>query len=571
MRSSKPRERGAIRKRWSGRTSVALIFPNTYAVGMTNLGLQVVYSLLNSYEEVVAERFFVPEGSQGEVSRMGDPWISVESGRPLSDFDLLLFSVSFEADYLGLVRGLASAGIGLRAAQRSRTEPMVLAGGVATLINPEPIALFLDAFLLGEAEAMLEALVKELPCLTDARQPRRQRLAHLANTIPGTYVPEAYLPLWSETGELSRWEVEKGFPWPVTPARLTRPPMIAPHTQILSPQAAFPDMFLVELARGCGRGCRFCAAGFVYRPPRPWPFQALREALTHRKEALRVGLVGLEFVGREDIEELCQELLSQGLELAFSSLRADTLTRDFVTLMRASRARTATIAPEAGSQRLRQVINKNLDETAVLRAAEMLVAGGIPNLKLYFMLGLPTETEEDVEGIVRLVDEIRSAVRPLGRARGRLGSITASVSTFVPKAWTPFQWAAIAEGAELKRRRRYLEQALGRLPNVRLRLDARRHATAQAILSRGDRRLAPVLEDVALRQVSWRRALSDVGLSDDMFLKGRRPNAAFPWEAVGHPVRRTYLWAEWQRAREARSTGACQPVKCRRCGACTKA
>jgi radical SAM superfamily enzyme YgiQ (UPF0313 family) len=574
--SGTPRnEKGAIRKKWAGRTSIALIFPDAYSVGMSNLGLQSVYARLNDEDRVVAERFFVPDQQTLSITRSSDShWLSEESSRPLKDFDLLLFSVSFESSYQNMLKALEAAGLSLRSENRLDQEPVVIAGGIATQINPEPIAPFVDAFLLGDFEAISGAFVLCLSELTDQSLPRTERLKQLVDNIPGVYVPRAYRPLYNASGDLVDWEYEQGFPFPVIPAIFIPDSQsiipLVPHTRILSPDSVFSNMFLIELARGCGRGCRFCAAGFVYRPPRQWSLDCLNDTLRERKDTDRIGLVGLEFLGGEEIEQLCGRLLDEGLKLAFSSLRADNITQDLVRLLKASDARLATIAPEAGSQRLRQVINKNLNEDVILEAADTLVSGGIPNLKLYFMLGLPFETDEDVHSIVDLVDKIRGTIRSIGQSRGHLGSITVSVSTFVPKAWTPMQWAGAVKKPVLERRRQILEKGLRRLSNVKLQLDSVREATFQTILSRGDRRLAPVLEAVALKGVPLSRAMKEAGLSVDMYCGTLDADMPFPWEIVGHRVRREYLWKEWNRASRARQTSFCIPEICDRCGACGK-
>ncbi|MDL1958121.1 MAG: radical SAM protein [Deltaproteobacteria bacterium] len=555
-------EKGSIRKKWAGRISIALIFPDAYSVGMSNLGLQSVYARLNAEDRLVAERFFVPNHL----------WFSEESNRPLRDFDFILFSVSFESNYQNMVKALEAAGLSLRSEDRQDREPIVLAGGIAVQINPEPIAPFVDAFLLGDFESISDAFVSCLPELNDHSLSRIERLKRLADNISGVYVPRAYRPLYNASGDLVEWEYEQGFPFPVVPAiffpdsQFQIPPV--PHTGILSPDSVFSNMFLIELARGCGKGCRFCAAGFVYRPPRHWSIEALNAALQERKDTDRVGLVGLEFLGREEIGQLCKKLLDEGLKLAFSSLRADEITQDLVRLLKVSDAKLATIAPEAGSQRLRQVINKNLNEDVILGAAETLVSGGIPNLKLYFMLGLPFETDEDVQGIVELVDKIRRTVRPAGRSRGHMGSVTVSISTFVPKAWTPMQWAGAVKKPVLERRRRILQKGLNSLPNVKLQLDSVREAHFQTILSRGDRRLAPVLEAVALRGVTWSKAMREAGLSVDMYCRALGADMPFPWEIVDHRVRREYLREEWNRASKGKETAFCIPEICDRCGAC---
>ena len=566
-------EKGAVRKKWAGRTSIALIFPDVYSVGMSNLGLQSVYARLNAEDRVVAERFFVPNHQITKFTQSPNSlWFSEESNRPLRDFDLILFSVSFEANYPNILKALNAADISPRSIDRRDTEPIVLAGGIATQINPEPIAPFVDAFLIGDFEVIANAFMSCLPELTDQSLLRSERLRRLARAVFGVYVPSAYNPIYSASGDLINWEYDHDFSFPIVPAVYMPdsqcPISPVPHTQVLSPDSVFSNMFLMELARGCGRGCRFCAAGFVYRPPRRWSIDCLNAALEERKGTDRVGLIGLEFLGRKEIDQLCQKLLDKGLKLAFSSLRADEITKDFVSLLRASEVRMATIAPEAGSERLRKVINKNLSEDVIICAAETLSLGGIPNLKLYFMLGLPFETDEDVQGIVELVDKIRRAIRPIGRSKGRLGSITVSVSTFVPKAWTPMQWAGAEKKSVLERRRRILHKGLHRMPNVKLRLDSIREAAFQTILSRGDRRLAPVLEAVALRGMTWKNAIKDTGLSVDIYCRTQDMDMPFPWEVLSHRVRRKYLEAEWIRASRARETVFCKPAVCNSCGAC---
>lgn len=545
-------EKGTIHKTWghTGKsrdvTSVALIFPNTYAVGMSNLGLQTLYATLNSASNVVAERFFYNEDGG---------WRSEESGKSLKEFKIILFSVSFEADYLNIIRAIAACGISTLAAERENEKgPLVLAGGVATFINPEPIAPFIDAFLLGEFEAIAPDLLPILQELSQIQTPRKTRLDLLSRHCHCVYIPTR-------------------FSSAITPARQLQPIETVPHTQILSKDAAFSNMFLMELARGCGRGCRFCAAGFIYRPARPWPQEALLSALNRLQGTDRIGLVGLEFLRREDIHSLCETLLNRGIHLSFSSMRIDSLTDAFIEVLVKSCIATATVAPEAGSERMRAIINKNLTEEVILSGIERLAAAGILNFKLYFMYGLPFETPEDMEALINLIKRVKEIITPIGKRQKHLGNITVSASTFVPKAWTPFQWAGFVNEKTHAIHRNILIKGLSAIPNVRLRLDSWRAASIQAILSRGDQSLAPILQNVALNATPWRKAFKDKKIHNqnhsaaEFFLRERDINEPLPWEKVQHPIKKEFLIQEWEKAKEAKNSPSCMP-NCKRCGVC---
>ncbi|MFZ5776488.1 MAG: radical SAM protein [Thermodesulfobacteriota bacterium] len=560
------RERGAWRKRWAGLLPVALLFPNRYSLGNSNLGFQLVYDLVNRLPGLVCERFFLGENT---------PSLSLESSRPLRDFPILLCSLSFEQDFANLIAMLRAGGIEPLAEERNpghapsaAGRPFILGGGVATMINPEPLAPFIDCFLIGEAEPVLGQLMEFLASEA-GRTPMRELLFELATAWPGCYVPRLYDMQYQPDGTLAAIEPQPGIPKRVRRLLLDQPPK-AGHSRLLSPEMEFSDLFLAELGRGCSRGCRFCAAGFVYRPPRLWSVESILAALAERPgDTKRVGLLGMEMARNEDLVRIADLLLSEGCALSFSSLRADAISEELCRLLAASNLKSAAIAPDGGSERLRRVINKGISEADVLQAAEALTQAGLTHLKLYFMIGLPTETEEDLEELLGLVDKVRQVLLAVGRGRGRLSNITLSVNSFVPKAWTPFQFHAMAGLGALKKKIQFLKRGVAGLPNTRLMVDSPGNAFLQAVLARGDRRVGLALLRLAENAAGWRQAMREAGVEPEHYaMRQRGREEVLPWEVVDHGISRDYLWAEYGKALTGRATPACEPLICRRCGVC---
>ncbi|MCF8055410.1 MAG: radical SAM protein [Desulfocapsa sp.] len=573
-------ESGTWIKKWTGRQPVALLYPNTYGVGVSSLGFQLVYSLLNEHDALVCERFFLPDADSSFLR-------SFESGRPLSDFSLLFYSISFEHDYVNLARLLLAGGIPLFAEERqdgriTTANPLVIGGGVATFMNPEPLAPFTDLFLLGEAEALLSPLLDLLREYQESTK-RADLLFLLQREVPGAYVPILHNPVYGENGRQIASSAAEGISQRIKKISV---PVVdrAAHSQLLSPAAEFSNLYVTELGRGCSRGCRFCAAGFVYRPPRLWNADAVIKGLEERGgNVRRIGLLGMEMARQDELETLSSYLLDSGCSLSFSSLRADRISGPLLTLLGASNLKSVAIAPDGASERLRQVINKNITEEEILLAAKRLVDADLYKLKLYLMIGLPTETFDDLQEMLELIKKIKQQMLPRGRARGRLCEIVLSVNCFAPKPWTPFQFhpfggERLRKGEEgspaqvvksLKAKLAFLRKGLRQVANVRLNHDKPENVLFQAVLGRGDRRLARVIATMARKAVPWKQAMRHHGLQPEAYaIHQHGEDDYFPWNIVDHGIKQEYLWQEYQKSFQARTTIPCDTSICKRCGAC---
>jgi radical SAM superfamily enzyme YgiQ (UPF0313 family) len=519
------REQGTIYKDWGGKLPIALAYPNTYQVGMSNLGLQTVYRHFNQWADVVCERVFY---RQGAGSR---PLISLESQRDVKDFAVLAFSISFEMDYFNVVEMLRQADIPPLAEERAEGYPLLLAGGPAVTANPQPLSLIFDAFAIGEGEAIVPPLVEALQAgIGESRDDLLSALAH----IPGIYVPTQY-PISNIQHPVQRQWTPDLDPHPTT-------------SVILTPDTEFGDMYLIEIARGCGRGCRFCLASYTYRPVRE---RSLAVLLEQAEEGLhyrdRIGLVSAAVSDYSRIEELATRLREMGARLSVSSLRVDPLPEALVRALAESGDRTLTIAPEAGSQRLRTLINKNVSEDDLIRAVDLAAHYDFAQLKLYFMLGLPTESDEDVQALIDLALAVR----------GRFPRhITVNITPFVPKAHTPFQWAAMAPVEGLKEGLNRIDQAL-RPGGIAVKAESPAWAAVQGVLSRGDSRVGQALVRVKRRSLAaWQRALGECQLDAAEDLRERSLDEPLPWSVVGSGVSHDYLWREMNRARGTKN-GSC--------------
>jgi len=561
----KDTETGVIRKKWNGRIKVALVYPNTYHVGMSNLGFQAVYELINTFEHVVCERSFLPDNHSGKTERI----TTTESGNPVSAFDLIAFSVSYENDYPNLLSILEKAKLPLRSKDRGIPHPLVIAGGVAFFLNPEPLASFIDCFLIGEAEAILPRFFDTVSHDLLARD-RRSCLHTLARESPGVYVPSFYKAAYHSDGTLDAFEPISDVPDKVERQYVEDLSRISTCSPIITPDTIFDNTFLIEVSRGCPHGCRFCGTGFVYRPPRFRPFSLLKECMEQgASKTNKIGLVGAAVSDLPDLDKICGQEFETDARLSFSSLRADALTPELLSTLKKSKTKTATIAPDAGSERMRNVINKGISETDILNAAEQIVNVGIPNIKLYFMVGLPTETMDDVEAIVTLCKKIKHQFLKSSRAKKRMGEITISLNSFVPKPFTPFQWVDMDDVHVLKEKIKKVKNGLKRVANVRVHADIPRWAYIQALLSRGDRKVAQLLSLVNTNQGNWPKTFKSSPINPDFYvLRERSLDELLPWDFIDHGIDKSFLKTEYKRALQGKTSPPCPMESCNICGVC---
>jgi radical SAM superfamily enzyme YgiQ (UPF0313 family) len=555
------RERGAVVKDHAGRLKIALVYPHSYGIGMSNLGFLKVYSLLNAHDGVVCERAFVEPAGKGREGGGDNPIVTIESQTPIGQFDVIAFSITFEADLINVLKALDTARLPLR--DREGNGPLVIAGGICVTLNPEPLAPFIDVAVIGEAEGVIDRLVEAM--LRDGLR-SYQSFAQ----IPGVYIPSAYTPVYGADGAILRYETAHGFPpkikraWNVDFAR--RPN----ESVIQTDDTVFGSMYLVEVGKGCGKHCRFCAAGYVYRPTRHTQTEAIIAAIERGlKLKGRIGLLGSAVGDHPGIEKIFGYIVERGGEFSVSSLRLDKLTDTLLDNLAKGGLHTVTVAPEAGSETLRMKVNKDLPEETILNAVRMIGRAGPFNLKLYFLVGLPGETDEDVAEIPPLVEKIRLAIVETSRERGTLGSITVGVDAFVPKPATPFEREPFGGTKVLEKKLRAVTRALRAIPNVAVHTGSARTSYVHALLSVGDRRVSDILQTAYGADGDWRGAMRGALVDPAFFTDRRKPDGeTLPWSLIDHGLRDGYLEKEMGKSIEGKVTPECPPPgeDCRRCG-----
>ena len=551
------REVGSVRKPHGGRLRVALAFPNTYFVGMSNLGLQTVYRLFNADERVVCERVFLPGRQElTEFARTRAPLVTIESQTPVRDFDVFAFSVSFEWDYTNVVAMLRLAGLEPRAERRHPRDPLVVIGGAVTFVNPEPLAPFADVIAAGEAELLVPALVD---AFADDGEGDRDRLFGRLTQSRGFYVPSLYDVTYDGPGRVAAITPKAGSNAPPTVRKAAvkgTEPLDPPCTVIFTPDTEFGSRLLIEVVRGCANLCRFCWAGYNYLPVRPFATdRILQIAEAARPYATRVGLVSIALCDHPEIELILRSLIDMGYSVSPASLRLDDLTEPIVSLLRESGERSITIAPETGSDRLRAVINKTVTNEQILDRAGLIFRCGIENLKLYYMIGLPTETDDDLVAIRDLTLEMRDRMLSEARVRGRIGRIAASVNPLIPKPGTTYQWLPMTTAPEIDRKIAYLRSLVDDIDNVYFNIKSERHSFYQGLLSLGDRRVADVIERAEQNGGNWREATAAAGLDAAAYLyRDRTADSFLPWQIIDGTMKTSFFRAEYDKSLRAEWT-----------------
>ena len=546
-------ERGHGRRSVGDRLRVVLAFPNTYYVGMSNLGVQTVHHLFNLEDGVSCERVFLPPKQElRALLSSRTPLVTLDTQTPVSDFDVLAFTVSFEWDYVNILTMMRLAGMPVYASERTDRHPLVVLGGAVTFLNPEPLAPFVDVVTAGEGEALIPPLVSAVSA-TD----RRSALRRLA-TQPGFYVPTLYRVSYDDKGVVKPYQAtEREVPLFVPKAAVkTIDDIDPPCTRIFTPQTAFGSRFLIEVVRGCAKLCRFCWAGYNYLPVRAFSTdRILSLAESAKPHANRVGLVSIALCDHPDIEEILERLLALDYTVSPASLRLDDLTPQIVRLLHQSGERTVTIAPETGSDRLRRVINKVVTNAQILDKADLIFSSGIENLKLYFMLGLPTETDEDLVAIRDLVVQLRDRMLKYARRRGRPGRIVGSVNPLVPKPGTSYQWLPMTSPAIVASRTKRLKGLLSGLDHVYLSIKSERQSFYQALLSLGDRRVAPVIDAAAQNGGDWRRAAETADVDPEFWVfRDRSQDEVLPWDIIDGGIKAEFFRSEFLKSMRAEPT-----------------
>lgn len=543
------KEKGTIFKDPGGKINICLVYPNTYHVGMSNLGFQGIYGLLNRREDVVCERAFLPDEKDiDEHIRTDTPVFSIESKRPLNRFDIVAFSISFENDYPNILKILDIAKIPFGSSERNEYHPLLIAGGVCCFFNPEPIAPIFDIIFVGEAEESLNEFLEiySTPLKFPLGKGGRRGVKKESLKIEGIYVPEFYQIDYNSDGTIFKRVSINNAPKKIK-RRYIKDLSLSPiTTAIITPEAQFSNIYIIEAMRGCPWKCRFCLVGHIYSPARKKDLDAITVEIERAKElyplypplvrggkgGVKIGLIGPSLTDYPHIKDV---LCIEGVHFSITSLRATEKSAELIEFLKSHRS--VSIAPESGTERMRTIINKKITEKDILDTSGLILNSSIENLRLYFMIGLPSETDEDIAGITKLAKKIRK--------KSDKGNITLSISTFVPKPFTPFQWHPMETLDSIKEKLKFIKKELKNERSIKVFHDVPKYAHMQGLFSMGDRRVFNVLKAM-VKTDDYRSACSRAGVEMDFYIFRKKDfNEILPWDFIDAGISKEKLWAEY--------------------------
>ncbi len=560
-----------VKPKRGGDVRVQLVYPNTYWVAMSNLGFQAVYSLFSKEESVQIERGFLPEDHTSEKN-IRSKWKSFENGRMFGDCDIFALSLSFETDYPHVISILNNAGLlapdaearDARCGDTQFSRPIILAGGTAVTLNPEPVADLIDVIALGEAEELIPELTEIIRRGKREGKDRIQVLLELSK-LEGVYVPRFYTPRYKDNGSIEGFDSDPRAGTKRPQRRFVKDLSKFPtYTHVLTPETEFKSMFLTETGRGCEMGCRFCVAGYIYRPVRKRSEESIAETVKIGLEnSDAVGFVGAAVSSHKAIAKLASKVALSGARASLSSLMSQKVTKELAASLSESEYKTVALAPEAGNERLRRAAGKRVKDAQVIQAARELAEAGIRGFKLYFIVGLPTETDADTDSIAHLAIAVRNAVVEASQGSGKVAWVQLSVNPFIPKASTPFQWEPMLDRKVLEGKIDRLRDLTKKISNLEMRFESPKESYFQALLSRGDRRVKHYLLRAEAERKDWKwilqnkhKELNGSVPPPSFYIERRIPfEESLPWEIVDSRIDRKLLLREALRAHNGEEFG----------------